>query len=246
VLRNVEDRFQTRSRRLARSLLLPVLLSVLWGCTGAEPEIVQTRHRLRYVDDRALNRQYEQLELFVLAGDADGFEDLAELYVAHEESELSWQLDSSEWSTVSVGEERWLGSTGFTGPRRTALPRGSYRVIVEDLAGERAETTLTVSAPRFDSSSHRGPTLEVKGQEIRLRSPFETNRLELRDARGSLVRALTVEPGTVTAAELAGVEPSEPGGEDGNQEGSLPRLVDIYLFARGGNGVVYVSGPYRL
>lgn len=230
------------SRRLAWTILTVVLSGVIASCTGAAPEVVQTRHRVRYVDDRQLEARYEQLELFVLASDVDGFDDLSTLYLVHEEQELWWELDESNWSVVSIGDEQWIGATGFTAPRLGSVPRGRYRVIVEDVAGDRGEADITVTAPAQDLERFSGPTLSVTDNGVRLDSAFRSNRVELRDGRGSLVRSLTVEPGQISTAQLAGGDSAR----DEQGDVALPRLVDLYAFGRGPEGTLYISGPYRL
>lgn len=191
------------------------------------------------MDNRETEQRYEQLELFVLATDDDGFDDLAALYLVHEEEELSWELDSSQWEQVAVGDERWIGSAGFVAPERGRIPRGRYRLIVEDVAGERGESSISVSAPELQGERYRGATIRVERNRVYLQSDRQTNRVELRDARGSLVRSFAAEPGDLTAAQLSGQS-------GGNGAGSLPRLVDLYVFSQSASGVLYVSGPYRL
>jgi hypothetical protein len=227
-----------------RAAIVPLaaLLALLAGCTAAPPEIRDVHTQLRFVDDRTLERSYEQLAFFVRASDTDGFEDISGLYLAHDEAELHWNFDERSWVEVNADGGRWIGSDGVVAPGYGELPRGTYRVIVTDQAGEQAEETFSLSAdPSPSSLADAMPELEVLERSVRLTSPSRHNRIEVRDNRGQLRRGFTHAPGIITAARLRG---RPAGSEEGPR--TLPNLVDLYVFTPGPEGTLLVSGPYRL
>ena len=226
----------------ASIVALGAIVALFAGCTAAPPEIREVQTQLRFVDDRTLERSYEQLAFFVRASDTDGFEDIAGLYLAHDEAELHWDFDERSWVEVNADGGRWIGSDGIVAPGYGELPRGTYRVIVTDQAGEQAEETFSLSADLAPSSlAEAMPELEVLERSVRLTSPSRHNRIEVRDNRGQLRRGFTHAPGIISAARLRGRA-------EGSDEGprTLPDLVDLYVFTPGPDGTLLVSGPYRL
>jgi hypothetical protein len=192
--------------------LLIVLLGA--GCSGEQPEIYQQQWRLDVVADPSGTRQAERLTLFVLAEDADGYEDLARLTLHHPDQELYWEMDSDTWRRFRFSGENWIGSDALRAPEGERFPRGRYRVIVEDRAGEKSETELFLSPEIRGLSS--GPLGEARlpappggaagsaadgggaageraAGEAGIYFPFEQGALVLLDERQRELRAVAME-----------------------------------------------------
>ncbi|TVQ37162.1 MAG: hypothetical protein EA384_12940 [Spirochaetaceae bacterium] len=141
--------------------LAPVLLTawLLVSCTGAPPELVGVELSLEYVDNFDLDRRYEQLTLYALVRDQDGFADIRELYLIHDEAELYWHFDPDSWTHRRLAGENWIGFDGLTMGDWSALPRGRYRVVVIDASGEQDERAVAIDAPPFSAVEHQLPQL---------------------------------------------------------------------------------------
>jgi hypothetical protein len=128
---------------LVGAIVLP-LLAVLSACAPRPPEILRIESELRLVTDRVMDREYEQLSLFLEAEDPDGFEDLDEVLLLHDQSGLYWRIDRNSWA-VTRGEG-WFGSAGLTMPLFTPFPRGVYRLRLYDAGGHSEEVSVSIDA----------------------------------------------------------------------------------------------------
>ena len=147
--------------RAATLLLAAALSGLLSACTGAPPQIVSIEVSLEYVDDLDLNRRYEQLTLFALVRDEDGFGDISEFYLIHDEAELYWRFDAQSWTHRRVAGENWVGFSGLSMADWGELPRGQYRTVVIDRAGEHDERTVSIDAPGLSSVHDQLPQLDL-------------------------------------------------------------------------------------
>ena len=99
-------------------------------------------------DDRELDRRYERLSVFVRAADADGLEDLDELYVIHDGGELFWRATADTWTRDERDGATWIGAAALAMPGEQPFPAGEYRVLLIDAGGERDTTRFVVPARR--------------------------------------------------------------------------------------------------
>ena len=125
--------------------LLALVVSV--SCSGHPPELAAVEYRLslRPLDDKG-NRVSEQLSVFAAARDEDGFKDLAALHVLHDGAEYLWSSGPESWTRREQGKETWIGVTGLSAPDGGPLPRGLYRIVLEDLGGDSDETSFSLGA----------------------------------------------------------------------------------------------------
>lgn len=77
-------------------------LFFLFACSSQPPRIEGVRLRLVYVQKEG--KIEESLSLFISPADDDGFEDLEELYLIHDESQLYWKLTRQDWLSIEGGE----------------------------------------------------------------------------------------------------------------------------------------------
>ena len=132
--------------RSARSVSVVLAVLIVAACSGAPPEIGGVEIIRVYVNNPATNSVRHQIGLFVSVSDPDGLDDLARLYLIHDESELYWALDPTIWQQASVRGLDWIGSYGLGLPGSEEAPAGEYRVLLEDLSGESAEITERLPA----------------------------------------------------------------------------------------------------
>jgi len=118
----------------------------------------------------------------------------ARMYLVHDDSELYWHLNADNWVFKEEGGSYWVGANGLEGPE-ASLPRGTYRMLVVDKAGERAERTFTVNAP--DTSLYKLPSVSVSGTDSAVcSSSYKTNTVFFFDAGNNVVKTVAVTPGT--------------------------------------------------
>ena len=126
---------------LGLSLALP-------GCETSAPELYELQWLLVDFDDRDLDRRYERLSVFVRAADADGLDDLDELYVIHDGGELFWHATADTWTRDERGGATWIGAAALAMPGEQPFPAGAYRVLLIDTGGERATSRFVIPEQR--------------------------------------------------------------------------------------------------
>ena len=114
------------------------------GCGSKMPEISTIEWRL---ENRPLESGfvYESLSVFASIKDEDGLDNISELWVLNDEAALAWKLTDVDWIKTTEGSDTWIGGSSLTTPEMTGMPRGSYRFVAIDVAGQRAEKEFQVS-----------------------------------------------------------------------------------------------------
>ena len=147
------------------------VLSAIWlalaACEPRAPELRELQWQLLDFHDRTLERRYEALSLFARVSDADGLDDLDELYLIFDAGELYWHLSADVWVQMERDGATWIGSTNLAMPGQEPFPAGEYRVLVVDIGGERAETRFLIPAARSATPAPEvtaaGPRFAVRG-----------------------------------------------------------------------------------
>lgn len=179
---------------LALALALALAGAVALGsCAVKPPSLGSMEPRLVVVATDAEGHREERLSFFVSVADGDGIADIEYIYMVHDESELFWTLTADTWVRTDDGAGSWLGSNGLRSPDGV-MPRGSYRVVVVDKAGERDERTYTLSAP--PTRDLPIPVLSLSGTSMHLESGCALNTVFFLDAGGNVVMTAPVKPGT--------------------------------------------------
>ena len=159
------------------------------SCSGHAPELVSLEYRLnlRPADPRGASAS-EQLSIFAAVRDEDGVKDLAALHVLHDGRETYWTLTPETWTRNDRGKETWVGGTGLSPVDARALPRGLYRVVLEDLAGDSDETTFSIGDGIEKGAAF--PVLRRTGDSVSVTSKYPRTELLFLDAAGALLRAV--------------------------------------------------------
>lgn len=129
------------------------------GCEGAPPEITDTFVQVTVFKNLRTLQAEEILSLFLVVMDDDGEEDIEAIYLLNDKQELFWKLDPLNWEKTDRKGSRWIGSSSIQMPDGSAFPRGKYRVIVSDQAGDRDEKEIQISVPGVDLSKFVFPEL---------------------------------------------------------------------------------------
>ena len=146
-----------RLRHASRLAALAMLLSS--ACAVNPPGMASETHRLLVVG-LGPGARSERLSVFFAVSDKDGLGDLERLVIAHDESELAWTLTPDSWQVLEEGARIFIGSNGLAPPDGTPLPRGPYRAMLYDLAGERADYAFRLSAP--DTAGYALPSVATR------------------------------------------------------------------------------------
>ncbi len=172
-------------------LAAPLCLASL-ACAVHAPELGAISHRL-IVASLGQGRE-ERLSVFAAISDEDGVADISHIFIIHDESELYWELDSASWSQKEEGSRFFFGSNSLTAPPGEPLPRGSYRVLIYDLAGERSEGSFRLAAPATDG--YELPTLALADEgAIAVSSGYLINSALFFDAGGNVTKTAPLEQG---------------------------------------------------
>jgi hypothetical protein len=161
--------------RGAHRIVAPALLAVLLvcSCSGNPPRISRVSAQLLYEKDLVSGRIDEELALFVVPEDKDGLDDLEYLHVISDRAELYWSLDSSAWTRAKGQSDEWIGSARLAMPPNERFPRGSFRVLLYDLAGDSDEQTFTLPPEAPEISTLPFPQATVAGGRITASGPSE-------------------------------------------------------------------------
>jgi len=151
---------------------LAVAWALLAACETSPPELYELQWLLLDFDDRELGQRYESLSLFVRAGDADGADDLDELYVIFDEGELFWRLTAATWTRTEHEGATWIGANTISMPGREPFPPGEYRLLLLDRSGQRDAARFVIPAQRRPTAV---PEVTVQGSrfEVRGAAPYQ-------------------------------------------------------------------------
>jgi len=177
---------------------LAVILSSA-GCSVAPPEVMSLGARLVVQAAGPEGGKDERLSVFVSVSDKDGVDDIDYLYIVHDGSELCWSLGRDEWQRDEEGSSVWLGSNDLDAPGAT-VPRGEYRVVIVDKAGERSERRFSLSAP--ETGAYDVPTVRLSGTGVVVSSPYPTNTAFFLDAGGNVVFTTPIAAGATPLDSL--------------------------------------------
>jgi len=174
-------------------------ITVTTGCSVATPVIAATGARLVVVATGPDGGRDERLSLFASVADGDGVDDLDYLYVVHDGDELCWTMTRDDWQRDDAGAAVWLGANSLDAPGPT-MPRGQYRVVLVDLAGERAERVFSLSAP--ETSAYDLPAVRLSGDRVIVDTAYPVNTAFFFDSGGNVVLTVPVAEGETSLDSL--------------------------------------------
>lgn len=135
--------------------------------------------------------------------DKDGAADLDRLVLAHDESELYWSMGPDDWLVRQEGSRLFIGSNGLKPPAGETLPRGRYRVMLYDLAGEAAESSFELLAPA--SAPYALPSVAKAGPaSVLIAVPYPAANALFMDTGLKVIKAVQTRPGLHNLTALWG------------------------------------------
>ena len=119
---------------------------ILGSCSESAPKISQTFWQVNLMHDQTTGKNSQALTLFVMASDDDGVDDMDKMYVINDENQLYWEISGKDLRLEKYGEsEVWIGSNFITMTDPSdPIPSGTYRVMLLDSSGERAESSVVI------------------------------------------------------------------------------------------------------
>jgi len=118
------------------------------SCSSGSPELRSENVKVLRVEG-ADGTFSERLSVFVSYEDSDGPADFGYLTVTHDESGLSWTINSEQVEVRQRGKDRWIGSNILAGPAGSTIPTGSYTIVASDLAGNESTAEISVTKQTF-------------------------------------------------------------------------------------------------
>lgn len=222
-----------RKRKRLRLIILLSLFGFVFSCSEKPPRIAQTFQQLTLVRDLKLDAYYEQLTLFTQIVDEDGNDDVETVYLIHDEKELFWELNAENRRTKENQGEFWVGSNQITMNDFSSLPRGEYRLIVIDTAGERDRYELFLPFDYYDPTAVKFPAVTIENDTIRIESGYTLHTLWLYNDADTLLHTLkTGEKEVPRTRIMASVE-----------KGEEPSYFHCYVYLED-EGIGLLSGPY--
>ncbi|HPE87928.1 MAG: hypothetical protein H7A27_08245 [Spirochaetaceae bacterium] len=184
---------------IAAALSSAISLALAASCSSSPPEIVSLAVRLIVLAADQAGARDERLSVFVSVADAQGVGDIEYLYVVHDGDELCWTLGPDDWRRADDGSSVWLGSNSLDAPGPT-IPRGDYRLVMVDKAGERAERNFTLSAP--ETSAYAAPSVRLSGATAVVATAYPTNTAFFFDAGGNVTHTAPIAKGSTELDSL--------------------------------------------
>jgi len=200
---------------------------------GNAPEIARVSAQLLYVNDLEAGTVAEELALHVVPEDKDGLDDLEYLHVVADKAELYWSMSSDSWSQAKSQNDQWIGSARLAMPRNERFPRGEYRVLLYDLAGDSAEQRFYLDSEPIDTEGVAFPRAEVVGGRITIAGGFGWYTILVYTASNTYVKSF--------AAQADGVELDVVRRSDSALRGGFTYYVYTYWSRR---EVGLLVGPY--
>jgi hypothetical protein len=136
----------------AYSILYFFLCFGLISCNKEAPNIEQQFTQVNLVKDVEKNIIYQKFSVFVLATDPDGIENIDRIYLINDEKKLYWEAGQSEYAKPLLNNQTWIGLNSISMNDTSMIPKGEYRIILEDFGGETVESSVTIDYKDFDKN----------------------------------------------------------------------------------------------
>ena len=167
---------------------------------------------MNVVEDREQNLTYQSLSLFVKPNDPDGFEDIEDLYLIHDDQELFWRLVPESWGQSGTDADIWIGSNSLKMPDGASFPAGEYRILLRDVGGDSAEQTIRLRLVSSKEARRYLPEVTVGDGQIRVSGEAGTYQLWVYDASGRYVASFPIAD---TPLSLQAITRSQPALREG-------------------------------
>ncbi len=175
-------------RRVVATIgLCAALTTLLLSCTTHAPEILELFWQINHRYNVDTDTYAEELAFFVHASDEDGEDDFASVTLLNDSTEFYWILQPEAWERPDIPDETWIGHSAIRMYRSEPFPRGAYRVVLTDRAGDRAESTIFISSSVASPEDTEYAALTVVGEEVRISGTNDRWTLWFYDGAGTVV-----------------------------------------------------------
>jgi hypothetical protein len=167
---------------LTQAGILAACIALAWACGGKPPEMPAVEWRLE--QRPSPSGPYESLWVFASVKDSEGIDDIDSLYVVNDKAAIDWRLTNANWIKRTEGGDSWIGGAGLAMNDYGPIPRGTYRAVTVNAAGEQAEKSFPVDG---DFPSYGAPRLELSKRSLSLRSSWPETLVLGFDGTGALI-----------------------------------------------------------
>jgi hypothetical protein len=178
-------------------------MALLASCGGEAPELLALEWRLE--ERPAKEGNYESLSVFASVRDYEGVDNLESLSVVNDGEKLAWRLSPSNWTRQETGGDVWIGASDLAMADYGKLPKGEYKVIVTDLAGQQKAMSFRIGSAATGGTAPRAmPALRMAGEAVAIDSGWPETLVLAYDGAGSLIGAREAMAGKRELKELFG------------------------------------------
>lgn len=179
--------------------------ALLYGsCVGSPPSITRILQTVVFRHDPAIARSFESLYLYTLVHDVDGIGDVSELYILNDDQSIFWKLDQSNWDSIEIDDQVWIGSHVLRMPQSRVIPRGQYRIQVYDRGGETDTEEIEVfQSNTIDNVQTPFPSLTYRDGVLTLISDYDDNIVRWHHPGGNEAVEYVGGAGEIRLGELA-------------------------------------------
>jgi hypothetical protein len=171
------------------------------SCGSKPPEVAAVEWRLESRPGAA-GGSYESLTAFGSIKDEDSLDNIEEVWVVNDSSALAWKLTSADWIKAPDGGDTWFGGSALAAPDLGPLPRGAYRLVAVDAAGQSVESPFEVDGA---FPSREAPSVSyAKDGRLSIRSDWPETLALAFDATGALLASPPAPKGSATLIEAFG------------------------------------------
>jgi len=170
------------------------------SCGSKPPEITAVEWR---IEARPIDRKstFESLSVFGVVKDEDSMDNIEELWAVNDDAGLAWKMTNADWIKTVEGGDTWIGCSSLAAPELGPLPRGKYRLIAIDAAGQRAEQSFDVTGSSPDKAA---PDASYAGEKLTVRSDWPETLALAFDATGMILSSPAAPKGAASLAEEFG------------------------------------------
>lgn len=220
--------------KVVKSLVLFLLL-LFASCSGETPELYESVSHIVLFENKNRGIIYEELSIFVHVQDLDGLDDIIYFYLINDDEELIWEMDAENWVLHNIETETWIGSNGVKMGDYSTIPRGLYRLLIVDSAGERAESEIYLNAEKLNASIIEFPSVNIDANigTIEVNSRFERTILWIYSSTDEIVKSFAVSEKKISLDSIF----------ESESEKETASYLYIYSYDNN-NGYGLKSGPY--
>ncbi len=142
-----------------------------------------------------------ELAAYAQVSDEDGFADLSEMYLIHDQQYLYWVSSRDEWKYIDQNGENWISIPRIKVNSSQDLP-GLYRAVLIDDSGAQVEREHAV--PQLDNSDDLQPSIRYNDDTIEIQGDHSIYRLSVYSAGGRHLASSTIEDPVIPFSNITG------------------------------------------